>query len=163
MRNDRRGFAYLGAIVVILALIGTGIGILSFVPLGGAAGYNVKVSVSYLEVSAVVATSYSVTGVSGTTTGSSPLINWGNTASVQLFQLTDTYVAKTCVANQCATLSSNALFPSVPFANGQSLTATDTFAIGGIPAGEQTITTTLSSNGQVVATGSGTMCVNGGC
>jgi hypothetical protein len=161
--RDRNGFAHLGLLLGATIAIILVLAALSFVPLGGAAGYNVSVSVGYLQVSAIVATDYSITSVSGTTTGSSPLINWGNSLSVQIFSLHTTYSAKTCVGGQCATLSSSEWFPSVPVVSGASLTATDAFAIGGVPAGEQQITTTLTANGQVVATGSGTMCVNGGC
>lgn len=163
--GNRRGFAH----IVVVGLIGLGIFLaslaaLSLIPAGGAAGYNVSVTVNYVEVPAFVATVYGVTGVSGSTTGSSPFINWGNSLNVQVFQVSSTYSAKTCVGNQCSTLYGNQWFSSIPVANGGSITASDTFSIGGVPPGHQTITTSLSSNGQVVATGSGTMCVNGnGC
>lgn len=161
--RDRKGFAH----IVAIALVGTGLIVaslaaLSLVPAGGVAGWNVSVTVNYVVIGAFVVSSYSITGVSGITTGSSPFINWGNSLNVQVFQVSATYVAKTCVGNQCSTLSSNSWFPSIPVVNGQSVTASDTFNIGGVPAGHQSITTQLTSNGQVVATGSGSMCVNGG-
>lgn len=150
-------WAIIIGVVIAAAIVG-----LSVVPYPNA--YNVSVTVESTELSLILLTSYTITGTSGSTTGTSAILDWaafglafGPPALAAVFTMT------VCVEGHCASKSQTQWFPSVPFINGATLTATDTFLIGYVPAASQTpITVTLTQSGNVVAQGGGVMCV-GAC
>lgn len=126
--------------------------------------YNVKVTVGTTELSLLVTTYFQVTGISGVTTGQSTLLNWGGYGLGFAPPVLDAiYTLTVCVGGQCGSIHGNQFAPSVPLVNGATYSASNVVFVGYVPGGEQPITVALSQNGQQVASGSGTMCVGGGC
>lgn len=138
--------------------------VLSFVPIPQVAGWNVSVSVTSQEVSYLVQNYFSITSVSGSTTGPSTIIDWSAWLSTAPFAAEATFTMTVCVdGSHCVSKSRSEWFPTVPFLNGNTFQAQDSFTIGNVPAGQQSISVSLTQNGEQVASGSGSMCVGGGC
>ena len=135
----------------------------SFVPIPGYS--NVTVSVTAEEVSLVVADVFTISSVSGSTTGGSTVIDYAaaSVLGISLPSVVSTFTMTVCLnpGNHCAQKSQSQWFPTVPFVNGQQLQATNSFVIGYVPSGHYSIAVTLSQSGQSVATGSASVCVPG--
>jgi hypothetical protein len=145
----------IGAIVVFVAVL-----TLSFVPYPNA--YNVTVSVNSSEVAVVFGEVFSINSVSGVTNGQATVIDWGAAGlGFAWASLSGTFTMTVCVAGHCSSESAQSWFPSLPVLGGASASATNSFSIGYVPGGQSQISVTLTENGNVVATGSGSMCV--GC
>ena len=141
-------------VVGVLVLVG----VLSVTPLPGYE--NVKVTVGLEEVAFVVADYFSINSISAVTTGQATVLDWGALA----FAPPALYASLTltvCVSGHCNSLRGTQILPTIPLANGASLTATDSVNIGYVPAGQVDITVALYENGNEVASGTGSMCV--GC
>lgn len=151
-------YVIVGLVIVGLVVVGT-----ALAPYPN--GYDVSVAVQSYEISVVVGTVFGVSSVSGSTIGQSrildfPALGGGFVPPV----LVGSFKMTVCVGgSHCSSASSSTWFPSVPVVNGQTVTATNTFTVGYVPSGLQPITVVLTQNGQTAATGSGSVCVNGGC
>ncbi|MDE1879522.1 MAG: hypothetical protein KGI89_03140 [Euryarchaeota archaeon] len=138
----------------------TTVGVLSVAPLPNS--YDATVVVQATDVALFVGTYFSVGIQSATTVGHSPILDWTILGlGFAWFALHATYSMTVTVGGHSITKQEQGWFTSIPFLNGQQASATDTFKLAYVPGGQQDISVSLSQNGQVVATASGTMCV--GC
>ena len=144
-------------IITVLAFVAV-----IFLPLPGY--YNVSVTVGTQEISLLLVNDFSITGVSGQTTGQSTILDLGTLLSLAPPALQATFTETVCVAGHCASRDASSWFTTVPVINGGHLESTNTFAIGYVPATcDATISVTLSQSGSTVATGSATMNVGSNC
>lgn len=152
-RMDARGIGKFGviALIIIAAVIA-----LVFIPIPGYS--NVRVTTTLGET-CVIACSYSVQSVSGTVTGSSTFIDLGAWFTLG--------VAPPCIDCQYKVTAS--------LSNGQSASASETkfvsnlfnvnyqdtltMSIAYVPVGSYTVTVSITLQGSVVATGTGSLMV----
>jgi hypothetical protein len=153
---------YVGIGVVVAAII-TVIA-LAVIPSGN---YDVTINVTSQEISLVVANYFSISGVQPA--GSSPAaildlnafgFSFGPPALNAQFEMT--VCLTNSVASHCTSKSANQWFPTVPFINGATLTATNSFIVPSVPPGQYSIGVTLYQSGSSVASGSGSVTVPGG-
>ena len=149
-------------VIWVVVAIGVGVAAASFIPIPGY--YNVQVDVTAQEVSLIFVNVFSISSVQAHVTGSSTLLDWGGLLGIGLPALSATFEMTVCLgANHCTSKSATQWFPTIPIINGASVSATTQFALGYIPAGQYSISVTLTQNGGTVATGSGSICVEGSC
>jgi hypothetical protein len=142
--------------------LGVIIAVASFAPLPGY--YDVQVSVTAGELALIFTTVFWIQSVNSHVTGQSTILDWGGLLGIGPPALTATFTMTVCLgSSHCTSKSENQWFPSIPIINGGSLTATTNFELGYIPAGNYPISVTLTQSGSSVATGSGSICVGGGC
>ncbi len=150
LRHSCRGVA---ASWVIWLVVGLGIvGALSFVPSGSC---NVTAEVSLQADQFILGSYYSVNGVTATTTGYSSIINWGALGFTT--GLTASDVLTVTIAGHSAQKGENQLLPTLSVG---SHTATDSVTVGYVPQGNQTLTATLTVNGQQQGSASTTVDVS---
>jgi hypothetical protein len=137
-RRNRRGA--LPVWVITLILLGVGTAAVSLVPSGSC---NVTASVSLTAIQFVLGSYYSVNGVSATTTGYSSLLNWGALGFTT--GLTASDILTVSIAGHTAQKGEDQLLPTLSIGDH---TATDSVTVGYVPMGEQTVTATLTVNGQ---------------
>src|SRR5579859_4679887 len=121
---------------VVLAVVGVLVVVsLSVAPYPGHC--NVAVQVNVTELSLLVTTYFNIASASATTTGPAQILDWsawlagfGNAALSAQFSMTVT--ADSGQSNQ---KSETQWFPSVPFVNGATYSASDTFHLAQVPTG----------------------------
>ncbi len=137
------------AVVGVLVVVG-----LSVAPYPGHC--NVAVEVNVTEISLVLTTYFNIAGASATTTGPAQILDWtgwlaGFSSPALSAQFTMTVTAD---SGQTTQKSETQWFPSVPFVNGATYSASDTFHLSQVPTGPHSFTIVLTQSGQTVATGS---------
>lgn len=153
-----RGIAIGLGVVAALVLV------LSFAPLPGY--YNATVTVNSYEVGVLVGAVFGISSVSGVSTGQATVIDWGGLvahANSFTYGVSLAWSMTVCLegpTHVCGTKSTDQWFGSVPFI-GSQVTATNSFAFAYLPAGNYTISVTLTGNGQT-ASSAASMTLGGG-
>lgn len=149
-----------GKVVVIVIAVAAVLGallVLTYVPYPG--HYNADITVTAVELSVIVATDFEITGVSASQAGQSSILQW-NALSFTGFQVEGQFELTATLSNGLSSsLSSNQWFPSVPFVNGATVTATNTIEISYVPTGTYDVSVVLYDNGDSVATGTTSLTV----
>jgi hypothetical protein len=151
-------------ILWVVVAIAVAVAALSIIPYPNA--YNVQVNVTSHELSFVLFNEFGIDSVSGSTTGTSPILDWSTWGlGFGLPAIAATFVMTVCIEQtHCGSKSRGEWFPTVPIVNGAQATALDEFTIGYVPSGcNQPISVTLTQSGSTVASGSGSVNVGGGC
>ena len=157
----------LTAIAVIVVVAVAAVAVFSFYP--NPNRFNVNVEVTSEEVALLVTTYFSISSVTGQTSGHSPYLDWvawyqsGSLAPLGFAPpaINAEYKMTVCLTpgSYCASLGATQWFPSVPVINGGQVQATNHFTIGNVPSGTYTISATLFQTGSSVASGSGSVTV----
>ena len=144
-------------VVAGLILAGATVGVLSFTPLPGHC--TIVENVTFTELSLVVGVEYSIGPVILQSTTQSKVLDWGGWFPSGSFVGFSWYSKLTATvttgSGQSASKVEVQALPSVPFVNGASYSASDTFTLAQVPTGPATVTVTLYNNGALIPLGNG--------